>query len=235
LNINCDIGERGATHPVDLELMTLIDIANLACGGHAGSEESIASFRGLAETHQVELSAHLSYPDRKNFGRVSLNISREELSAALEGQWSRISDLTLVKFHGALYLDSARDHALATHLSDWLLTHGVQTLICPPESEMAAAVEGRPIRVLREAFIERRYQVEASGRPGLVPRSHPDASILDLSAARDQAMQLIESGTVTCIDGTVLPLQADTLCIHSDSPIALELAHWLQTLPEKHQ
>ena len=75
MKVNCDIGERGADHPVDRQLMELIDIANIACGGHAGDETSIHAFCQLAEQHGVTVTAHLSYPDRENFGRRSLDIS----------------------------------------------------------------------------------------------------------------------------------------------------------------
>ena len=82
--INCDIGERGSQHPTDLELMNHIGMANIACGGHAGDEESIAVFSRIAKEKGLQIAAHLAYPDRLNFGRVSMTIAVKELLAGLD-------------------------------------------------------------------------------------------------------------------------------------------------------
>jgi UPF0271 protein len=228
--LNCDIGERGADHPVDRELMRCIGLANLACGGHAGDTDSIRSFRQLAERHGVAVAAHLSYPDRAHFGRVSMNLPREELLAALDTQWSRVPGVTMVKFHGALYNDSVGDPNLAGGLADWLSRRQVGAVVCPGDSEMASAASALGLVVLEEAFLERRYRMTAEGRLELVPRIHPMACITEVSAALDQARSLMESGEVIGIDGQRYPLQAQTLCIHSDSPIALKLVQGVVNL-----
>ena len=112
MKINCDIGERGE-HPVDLELMELIDIANIACGGHAGDLKTVNLFRKLAEDHGVSISAHLSYPDKENFGRKSLDISASDLKKSLSEQYSLLDDVKTVKLHGALYNDCWLNEELA--------------------------------------------------------------------------------------------------------------------------
>lgn len=232
--LNCDLGERGADHAVDRELMRFIGLANLACGGHAGDEASVAAFRALADREGVELSAHLSYPDRARFGRVSMEMPWSDLSAALDRQWALVPDLTLVKFHGALYNDSVDDPVLAARLGEWLHGHGVEGLLCPAESEMALAAASRGIRILPEAFLERRYQPGKEGRLELLPRSHPQACILDLASALAQAKEILRFQRVRGLDGNAYPLSAATCCVHSDSPIALELAQGVaQMLEEK--
>ncbi|MDX1294772.1 MAG: LamB/YcsF family protein, partial [Sulfurimonadaceae bacterium] len=101
--INCDIGERGVAHATDDALMEHIDIANVACGGHAGSHESVAYYLGLAEKFSVDVSAHLSYPDPENFGRKVMQIETPELLRSLDEQYALLSHVKCVKLHGALY------------------------------------------------------------------------------------------------------------------------------------
>lgn len=222
--INCDIGERGADHPVDRELMSVIHIANVACGGHAGDADSMAVFRDLAQKNGVKVSAHLSYPDREGFGRRSMNLSRKDLYSALDLQVSRVPGVERIKFHGALYTDSARDPNLAETLVAWLDYHQIKILLCPPHSCLANLAEQCGIEVLPEAFLDRRYQWSKNHELSLVPRTYPDACISDISVAMEQAKQLLCNRQVIALDGEAYPLEAKTLCIHSDSPIALELA-----------
>jgi len=225
MKINCDIGERGANHPVDRELMRHIDIANIACGGHAGDDKSIAAFRALAKKHDVETSAHLSYPDRENFGRLSLELDEQALTAALDEQLTRMPGVRTVKFHGALYNDSVTNPKLAKRLVRWLKQNRIETLIAPANSEIARQADG--IHLLAEAFADRRYQTHDAGRLKLVSRARPDAIFQTLEEALEQC-RLFDKNRVKTLDGTEHPIQADTLCIHSDSDISLAL---IQALP----
>jgi UPF0271 protein len=225
MKINCDIGERGAGHPVDRELMRHIDIANIACGGHAGDDESIAAFRALAKKHSIEISAHLSYPDRENFGRLSLELDEGTLTAALDQQLARMPDVKTVKFHGALYNDSVTNPALAKQLVRWLKQNRIERLTAPADSEIARQATG--IQVLAEAFADRRYCLSKNGSLELVSRAHPDAIFQTLEEALEQC-QRFEQGKVTTFDGAEHTIRADTLCVHSDSDISLSL---IQALP----
>lgn len=222
--LNCDMGERGTDHAGDRNLMSYIDLANLACGGHAGDADSVAFFRALAERQGVEISAHLSYPDRASFGRVSMDLHPHSLSASLEDQIALLPGVTTVKFHGALYNDSCSDPELAARLAEWLADHSVTTVLCPPGSAMEQAARSRRIGILAEAFIDRRYVSAQGSIPKLVPRSDPEACHFDLESARTQARELMRRGGVTCVTGEFRALKADTLCIHSDSELSLELA-----------
>ncbi len=129
MKINCDIGERGINNLIDQELMTLIDIANLACGGHAGDSESVQFFRDLAKKNDVQVSAHLSYPDRANFGRLSMTLDRDELIYALDQQYSLVKDVKWVKFHGALYNDLNANKSLAKLVYTWLEANEIEVLL----------------------------------------------------------------------------------------------------------
>jgi len=236
IRINCDIGERGADHPTDRELMGLIHIANIACGGHAGDAESVGAFRRLAEDHGAAVSAHLSYPDTEGFGRRSLDIPGPRLLEALDEQYRLMPDVATVKFHGALYNDSCRDVELADLLADWLQRTVCTAVITAGVSALAEALRKRSIAVVPEAFAERRYTLDPlTGRLALVSRAMENAVIRDCGEAVEQVRRIAECGLVRAVvapEGRApryerVPLSAETICIHSDSPIALELARKL--------
>jgi UPF0271 protein len=233
IKINCDIGEREKDHPVDLALMDHIHIANIACGGHAGDEETVHAFRTLAEKKRVAVSAHLSYPDRENFGRVSRVMDLEELIGSLDRQIALMPGVTLVKFHGGLYHDSCDRPELARNLAAWLKGKKIETVIAPHASEIRKACEDKGIDVLFEAFAERRYRFDPkTSRLGLMERTRAHSSIHVADEALRQCLVLIRYGFVEAYvdngreegETRKVTLPCKTLCIHSDSPIALELA-----------
>jgi UPF0271 protein len=234
--INCDIGERGPGNAVDRRLMGLVHIANLACGGHAGDRDSVRAFSALAGEQGVELAAHLSYPDRPGFGRRRLSLPLPALLASLDGQLALLPSVPRVKFHGALYNESCRDRGLAAALGEWLARTGIRELLAPDDAAIASEARRQGITVLREAFVERRYEYDASERRlRLVDRSRPHASITDLEGALAQAEEIVSRGRVNVRhEAGGRPrwreIAADTVCIHSDSPIALELALALRRL-----
>jgi len=231
--LNCDIGERGADNQEDIRLMDYIDIANIACGGHAGDPDTIAVFKKIADEKGIRLSAHLSYPDRKNFGRTSMDLSRGSLFSSLDGQLALLP-VKAIKFHGALYNDSCADAGLAEDLTKWLSGNGIEEIITMPGSELALKCEEAGIRVINEAFAERGYQyVHETGRLHLAPRTAAGAVLSDYKDAAEHSSLIIKSGKVRASlpdgDKGVFPLKADTLCIHSDSLIALRLAEFLHS------
>lgn len=239
IKINCDIGERGPENQTDLALMSHIHIANIACGGHAGDKHSVEVFRKLAVENGVEVAGHLSYPDREDFGRRSLDIPIKELLISLDEQYQLIADVKLIKFHGALYNDSVVNRDLAKALASWLKTKGIAEVIAPRQSQMAETAAASGIRVLAEAFAERRYTLHPqTSQPVLVSRSKDYASIRECDAAVVHTKNIVSNHQVEVIiensDGSLerkmVPLEADTICIHSDSVISLELASALSTL-----
>jgi 5-oxoprolinase (ATP-hydrolysing) subunit A len=236
MKINCDIGERGIGFPLDLNLMDYIHIANIACGGHAGDRDSVQFFCELAKDKNVQIAAHLSYPDRKNFGRASVTLPVDELMHSLNEQFRLMENVHRVKLHGALYNDSAADKNLAGFLTDWMTSAGIREVLCPRSSSMAQACEERGITVLGEAFADRTYTVNPeTGRLALTARSEPHGVIRDVSLAVEQVRSIMESGIVSAyvrnhkgvLSRKDFSLTAETVCIHSDSPIALELAEEL--------
>lgn len=220
LKINCDIGERGIAHPIDDQLMAYIDIANIACGGHAGDLDSVNYYRELALHHGVSMSAHLSYPDRLNFGRQRMEISHADLLDSLSEQYALLP-VAKVKFHGALYHAANMDAELARVLLGWLLKKQVLSLIAPESSYLSKYCFAAGLRVEFEGFIERGYQIKY-GNLELIPRGQIGAELTTLEAALAQ-YQLLKR-QVLIIAGKEIPLNLTTACIHSDSSIALELA-----------
>ncbi|MHB0996212.1 MAG: LamB/YcsF family protein [Elusimicrobiales bacterium] len=231
IQINCDIGEKGPLHDEDRQLMEFIHIANIACDGHAGDKETVDSFRTLAQASGVGVSAHLSYPDKPNFGRASMDIPEADLLASLDRQLALLPGVKLVKFHGALYNDACRDSALAETLAGWLMRKDIGTLLAPADSELAAAAGRLGITVLREAFADRRYAWDPSGHLCLAPRKGGGV-ITDVAEALAQAEEIVKRGRVNVSGDPARPdwrdIKADTVCVHSDSVIALELVKKLR-------
>jgi 5-oxoprolinase (ATP-hydrolysing) subunit A len=214
IDLSADLGE-GA--PGEEEIWPLIDSANVACGGHGGDEASMRDAVARAGEHGVRLGAHPSYPDRENFGRVSLAIAPDELRASLIAQLDALrafATLHHVKPHGALYNDAHRDRALAEVIIDAIADCAI---VCSDSSQMAAAARARGLRVIREAFADRRYEADGS----LMSRKLA-GSLLTVDEAAQQARMLAMEGAVIARDGSRIVIPFDTICIHADMEHAAE-------------
>jgi len=231
IELSCDLGEASGENgrAVERELWTLIDAANVACGGHAGDDASMREAARIAAGRGIILGAHPSYPDRENFGRVSMKLYPPELRRALIHQLSTFAaiaakeDVALqrVKAHGALYNDAHRDRELAELLAEVVKSVDESlSVVAGDTSEMALSARGRGLHVIREAFVDRRYMPDGS----LVSRKDPDA-LLSVEEAAGQAVLLATKRQVITRGGTPLSLEFDTLCIHADTPQAVERAH----------
>jgi UPF0271 protein len=218
--INCDIGERGVAHKVDDELMGYIDIANIACSGHAGDACSVEYYVDLALKYSVKTTAHLSYPDRENFGRKVLDIDIKDLLNSFDAQYSLLSSIKAVKLHGALYNQANIDSDLSKSLVSWFSQNGIKEVLTQKNSFLDIECTQNGIEVIHEAFLDRKYIYENSTLK-LSPRTLKDAVIHDPSVAKAQYNNL-KSGFVV-VDDEKIELIAKTLCIHSDSPSALSI------------
>ncbi|MEX0740230.1 MAG: 5-oxoprolinase subunit PxpA [Pseudohongiella sp.] len=226
IDLNADLGEGGA---FDAELLALVSSANISCGAHAGEADDITSAIRLALLHDVKIGAHPSYPDRLNHGRVSQRLSVVQLQDTIRQQLTWLQDLVHsaggelnhVKPHGALYNDAARDRHLATALAG--IVHDFNktlTLVGLAGSELVRASREAGLHTLEEAFVDRRYCSDGS----LVPRTQPGSVIDDPQVAARQALDIIESGRIAAIDGSIVTVSAQTLCIHGDTPGAVAFA-----------
>ena len=218
--INCDIGERGVAHEIDDALMSYIDIANIACGAHAGCHESVTYYLTLAEKLSVSVSAHLGYPDRENFGRKVMEISDRDLLTSLDAQYALLSHTQRVKLHGALYNLANADASLAVLIAKWFKSSGINEVLTQHDSCLDKACQELGIHVIHEAFLDRRYVLDENVLK-LASREDENALITDPSDALKQYACLTK-GHVEA-DGQNVSLRAKTLCVHSDSESALEI------------
>jgi len=219
--INCDIGERGIAHPIDDKLMRMIDIANIACGGHAGNRESINYYTDLAKQYNVKTTAHLSYPDKVNFGRKVLDISSGELLSSLDEQYALVSEIKTVKFHGALYNEANINEDLARLLLQWLEKNKIKEILTPSNSLLNRF--NNKLTVLYEAFLDRSYILK-NNKLQLSPRSLPNAVITDPKIALKQFKE-IKSGQLLNQS-----LKVDTLCLHSDNIHSIEILEAIKSV-----
>lgn len=236
IELSCDLGEASDDpwRAVERELWTLIDAANVACGGHAGDEESMRAAARTAAARGIILGAHPSYPDRQNFGRKSMSLDPGELRRALVHQLSSFAKIAAVegvalqriKAHGALYNDAHRDRALAAVLVEAVRdVDESMSIVAADASQMALAGRDCGMHIIREAFVDRRYMPDGT----LVSRKDADA-LLSVEEAAEQANRLATSGEVVSRGGKALPLAFDTLCIHADTPYAVERARAIRRL-----
>lgn len=226
--LNCDLGEiEDPGLHIERTLMPLIDIANIACGFHAGNPLTMHNALAIVREHGVMLSAHPGYGDRDNFGRISIPHSRAELSALLHYQLSalegmaRLHGLTLayVKPHGALYNDMMKNADIRRTVLEVMAerdTPRTLVMLANDESERHREEAARHgLEVIFETFADRCYTAEGF----LMPRTEPGA-VHDRDTMLAQVRQLCEDGTVTANSGEVIAISAQTLCIHGDTPEA---------------
>lgn len=226
IDLNADMGEYADDRQRDIEaaLMPLISSCSIACGGHAGDEITMRDTVRLAKTHGVSIGAHPAYPDREGFGRRFLEYEPDFLQSSLCEQVDSLravvakesAPLRHVKPHGALYNAAAKDIALAR-----LVATAAEELILvgPPGSALEQAAQEAGRTFAAEGFVDRLYQ--SSG--ALTPRNKPGAIIEDIAARAGQALAIATGDVFNASDGN-LRLSVKTLCIHSDSPGAVETA-----------
>jgi UPF0271 protein len=226
IDLNADLGEGEAC---DAELLQLVSSCNIACGGHAGDAESIEATVREALARGVNVGAHPAYPDREGFGRRSRFMSGEPLRDALRSQLDDFgraaarlgATVTHVKPHGTLYTDAVVDAELADIVASVVAeVPGKPMLVGQPGTALESAAEAHGLGFVAEAFVDRAYQPNGQ----LVPRSRPGAVHGDIAQIQRQAVSLARDGIVQCPDGSTVPVRADTLCIHGDTPGAAAAA-----------
>ena len=225
IDFNCDLGE-GCD---DAAVLPFVSSANIACGLHAGDEETMRRTVALCQRHGVAIGAHPSFDDREGFGRRELAWTPAEVYTLVLDQILLLADvaaahgaqLAHVKPHGALYSMAARDPVLADTIARAVRdTDPMLFLVGLSGSALPTAGAAIGLRVQHEVFAERRY--EADGR--LTPRGHPDAVIHTLDDALAQVRCIVRASHVIARTGESVPLRADTLCLHGDRSDAAQFA-----------
>lgn len=229
IDLNADLGETtgGVAVADDPAMIALVSSANVATGFHAGDPHDIAATVRAAAGRGVTVGAHIGYRDPENFGRAFLDIDPARLAnetlyqigaldALARAHGTRVS---YVKPHGALYNTIVRNRKQAQAVVDGIRAFGDLPVMLLPGSVAIDLAERKGLRVVREAFADRNYTAEGT----LVPRSEPDAVIEDADAVAARVLQVATTGAVTAIDGTILPVEAESVCVHGDSPGAVDL------------
>lgn len=225
IELNADIGE-GCD---ERALMPFLARVSIACGGHTGDAASMVAALRLAALHGVAVGAHPSYPDRAQFGRRAMAASPDEIVQWLTQQIEALAEqaarlglrLAHVKPHGALYNVAAADPVVARAIAGAVAAFdpGLQ-LVGLSGSQLIAAGRAAGLAVLNEGFADRRYQTNGL----LVSRETPDALVTDPDVAARQARAFAQGRPVSALNGGTLRIQVDTICLHSDTPNALNIA-----------
>ena len=236
IDLNCDLGESFGNYKLGLddEVIKYISSANIACGFHASDPLVMQKTVALAHANGVAVGAHPGVPDLVGFGRRNMNVSPAEAKAFVQYQIGALAAfckaagcrLEHVKPHGALYNMAGKDEALAlavcegiAQVDDSLILLGLSG------SKMLSAAKTVGLRAASEVFADRAYEEDGS----LVARTKPGAMITDEDEAVRRVVAMVEKGTVTAITGKEIPLQADSVCVHGDSPKALNFVQKIRT------
>jgi UPF0271 protein len=237
-DFNCDMGESFGAWKVglDAEVIPFVTSANVACGFHAGDPATMRKTVALAEAHGVGIGAHPGFPDLQGFGRRNLAATPQEVRDDLVYQigalqaFTRAKRLQHVKPHGALYNMAVPGGDLARAVGDAVLeVDPAMVLVVLAGSRWAEQAEGMGLRVAREAFADRALNADGT----LVPRSRPGSVIHDSGQVIERSVRLVTERTVVAITGEIVPVEADTLCLHGDTPDAVGLAAALRNALER--
>jgi UPF0271 protein len=235
VDINADLGE-GAGH--DAELFELISSANIATGFHAGDSDTMHAAVSAAKEHGVAVGAHPSFWDRENFGRKELEVRSQEVFDAVAYQLGIFQAIASavgtqpnhVKPHGALYNMAVRDQELADAIARAIESVDPKLILFAPDNtELARAGEAHGLQIAREIFADRNYLNDG----WLVPRTRPDALLRDPKEAAGRVLRMLREGRVRSVEGGDVEVRGETICVHGDTPGAVEFARELRSQLEK--
>ena len=228
IDLNCDLGESFGAYKLGLDdqVLPYISSANVACGFHASDPVVMDKTVALAKDAGVAVGAHPGYPDLQGFGRRNMTIPSREVKAMVMYQIGALQafctahglKLQHVKPHGALYNMAGKDEALAMAVCEAIqAVDDSLILLGLSGSKMLEAADKIGLRSAREVFADRAYEEDGS----LVARTKPGAMITDEDEAVERVIRMIREGRVTAVTGKDIPIRADSVCVHGDSPKAL--------------
>lgn len=236
IDLNCDLGESFGAYTLGLDSQVLPNIssANVACGFHAADPVVMSKTVQLAKAAGVAVGAHPGYPDLQGFGRRNMVIPPNDVKAMVQYQigallaFCKANGIAMqhVKPHGALYNMAGKDEALALAICEGIAqVDDSLILLGLSGSKMLSAAKTVGLRAASEVFADRAYEEDGS----LVARTKPGAMITDEDEAVRRVVAMVEKGTVTAITGKEIPIQADSVCVHGDSPKALNFVQKIRT------
>lgn len=229
IDLNADVGEGIENEAF---IMPFISSCNIACGGHAGNEETSLKVLKLAKKHHVKVGAHPAFPDKENFGRVKIEMPREELFKSLKHQVNTLINLAEkvgcnvfhLKPHGALYNLAVNEFYYAEIIIDVILDINPDLkLYAPQKSVMAQLAEKSGVGVDFEGFADRSYNNDLT----LVDRSQPNAIIITPEKICNRVLKMITEHEVETVSGLLKPIIVNTICVHGDTNNAIEILRQL--------
>ena len=231
ININCDLGEKSKHHSnkYDPDLLKIVNSANVACGFHAGDNESMNQVVQISKKNGVSIGAHPSFNDPENFGRTRINLSSSEIKKLIIDQYEilqKISNdhgqsVTHIKPHGALNNMACEDIGLATTLAQTINDISKDLIyLVPTGSKMEVAAKNLDMKIACEIFADRNYEDDGN----LVSRKKPHALITDPDEAKKHVFKMVKNQAINCHSGKQIPCQIDSVCIHGDNLSSLATA-----------
>lgn len=231
MDLNSDLGESYGVWRMgdDAAMLDVVTSANVACGFHAGDPAGILETLQAAAARGVSIGAHVSYPDRVGFGRRNLDPASRELVGDVIYQIGALQGLaraagtrvTYVKPHGALYNTIAHDARQAADVITAVQAVDPSlVLVALAGAPLVGRAQARGLRVVTEAFADRAYTPQGT----LVSRREPGAVLTDAAQVAQRMLLFVRTGEIVAIDGSRIRLQADSICVHGDSPGAVAMA-----------
>ena len=231
ININCDLGEKSKLHSNkhDPDLLNIVNSANVACGYHAGDEETMNQVVNISKKNGVSIGAHPSFKDPENFGRKRMNLNSTEIKKLIVEQYEILQNIALkhnenvshIKPHGALNNMACEDIDLANTLAKTIYDISKDLIyLVPTGSKMEIAAKKLNMKIACEIFADRNYEDNGN----LVSRSKPNAIITDPEQAKKHVLSMIKNQAINCVSGKQLPCKIDSVCIHGDNISSLATA-----------
>ena len=235
IDLNADVGESFGVYRFghDEAIIDSVTSVNIACGFHAGDPGVMRRTVRLAVEAGVSIGAHPGFPDLQGFGRRELSVPPRDVEDLVLYQVAALAGIVAVegarlrhvKPHGALYNMAAKDADLAAAVVAAVRAFDRSlVVVAPPHSELVASAIRAGMRTAAEAFADRAYRPDGS----LVPRENSDAIVDDPDTVLQRALRLVRSSEVVAVDGSVISMQAETICLHGDTPNAAHLAATLR-------
>ena len=231
ININCDLGEKSKHHSnkYDPDLLEIVNSANVACGYHAGDEETMNQVVIISNNNGVSIGAHPSFKDPENFGRERINLSESEIKKLIIDQYEILQKIALtygeivshVKPHGALNNMACEDIELATILAKTIKDINKDIIyLVPTGSKMQEAAKKFDMKFACEIFADRNYEDDGN----LVSRKKSHALITDPEQAKKHVLKMVQTQSLNCHSGKQIPCEIDSVCIHGDNLSSLATA-----------
>jgi len=231
ININCDLGEKSKHHSnkYDPDLLEIVNSANVACGYHAGDEETMNQVIQISKKNGVSIGAHPSFNDPENFGRERMNLSSSEIKQLITDQYEILQKIALkhqenvthIKPHGALNNMACEDIELATVLAQTIKDIDKELIyLVPTGSKMQEAAKKLDMKFACEIFADRNYEDDGN----LVSRKKPHALITDPEQAKKHVLKMVQTQSLNCHSGKQIPCEIDSVCIHGDNLSSLATA-----------